>query len=62
MRNNSELPTSLMFYTKNHLSTVSFPHEDLGTIIQNVNPNKAHGHDNIIRFMLKICVPLFTDH
>ena len=55
IRNDSELPTSLTFYTNNRLSTVSFSHEDVGKIIQNLNPNKAHGHDNISIHMLKIC-------
>ena len=55
IRNDSELPTSLTFYTNNRLSTVSFSHEDVGKIIQNLNPNKAHGHDNISIRMLKIC-------
>ena len=55
IRKNSELPTSLTFYTDNRLSTVSFSHQDLGKIIENLNPNKAHDHDNISIRMLKIC-------
>ena len=55
IRNDTKLPTSLTFYTNNRLSTVSFSHEDVGKIIQNLNPNKAHGHDNISIHMLKIC-------
>ena len=55
IRNDSELPTSLTFFTNNRLSTFSFSHEDVGKIIQNLNPNKAHGHDNISICMLKIC-------
>ena len=55
IRNDSELPTSFTFYTNNRLSTVSFSHEDVGKIIQNLNQNKAHGHDNISIRMLKIC-------
>ena len=55
IRNDSELPTSLTFYTNNQLSTVSFSHENVGKIIQNLNPNKAHGYDNISVRMLKIC-------
>ena len=54
IRNDSELPTSLTFYTNNRLSTVSFSHEDLGKIIENLNPNKAHGHNNISMCILKI--------
>ena len=55
IRNDIELPTSLTFYTDNRLFIVSFSHEDVGKIIQNLNPNKAHGHDNISMCMLKIC-------
>ena len=56
IRNDSELPTGLTFYTDNRQSTVSFSHhKDVGKIIQNLNPNKAHGHDNISIRMLKIC-------
>ena len=54
IRNDSELPTSLTFYTNNRLSSVSFSHEDIGKIIQNLNPNKAHSHDNISIRMLKL--------
>ena len=35
--------------------TVTFSQDDIGKIIQNLNPNKAHGHDNISIGMLKIC-------
>ena len=37
------------------LSTVSFSLVDVGEIIQNLNPNKAHAHDNISIHILKIC-------
>ena len=53
--NNSELPTSLTFYTDNRLSTISFSHENVGKIIGNLNPNKAYGYDNISTHRLKIC-------
>ena len=55
IRNDSELPTSLTFYTNNRLSKVSFSHEDVDKIIENLNPNKAHGHENISISILKIC-------
>ena len=42
--------------TDNRLSSVSFPQDDIAKIIQNLDPNKAHGHDNISIRMLKICV------
>ena len=34
IRNDSDLPTSLNFYTDNRLSTVSFSHENVGKIIE----------------------------
>ena len=38
----------------NCLSTVKLSAKDIGKIIQNLNSNKAHGHDNISICMLKI--------
>ena len=55
IKNDSKLPTCLMFYIDNHLSTVRFSHQDVGKNIQNLNPNKAHGHDNTTIRMLNIC-------
>ena len=46
---------NLTFYTDNRLSTINYSHEDVGKIIQNLNPNKVHGRDNSSIFMLKIC-------
>ena len=54
IRRDSELPTNLIFYTDNRLFTVNFSHEDVIKVIQNFNPNKAHGHDNISIRMSKI--------
>ena len=55
MSNRSKLPSSFILYTDNRLSIVTFSQDDIGKIIQNLNPNKAHGHDNISIQMLKIC-------
>ena len=55
MSNASKLPSSFTLYTDNRLSTVTFSQDDIGKIIQNLNPNKAHGHDNISIRMLKMC-------
>ena len=55
MSNASKLPSNFPLYTDNRLSTVTFSQDDIGEIIQNLNPNKAHGHDNISIRMLKIC-------
>ena len=55
MKNSSKLPLHLHYLTDNHLSSVSFSQDDIAKIIQNLDPNKAHGHDNISICMLKIC-------
>ena len=41
--------------TDNRLSSVRFSQDDIAKIIQNLDQNKAHGHDNISIRMLKIC-------
>ena len=55
MANHSELPTSLSFQTDKRLSSLTFSAEDIGKIIQDLDHNKAHEHDNISIRMLKIC-------
>ena len=57
--NNSSLPPDINYvtdvnYITERLSTVTFPAKDIGKIIQNLELNKAHGHDNISTRMLKI--------
>ena len=51
---NSKLPTNLGHVTDRCLSSVTFSADDIGKIIQNLNSNKAHGHDNNSMLMLKI--------
>ena len=55
IKNISKLPSHLHYLTGNHLSSVSFSQDDVAKIIQKLDPNKAHGHDNISISMLKIC-------
>ena len=55
MTNNSKLPSYLHYLTDNRLSFVKFSQDDVAKIVQNLNPNKAHGRDNISICMLKIC-------
>ena len=55
MSNANTLPSNFTLYTGNRLSTVTFSQDGIGKIIQNLNPNKAHGHGNISIRMLKIC-------
>ena len=53
--NNSSLPADVNYITDERLSTVTFSARDIGKIIQNLDSNKAHGHDNLNIRMLKIC-------
>ena len=53
--NNSSLPADVNYITDKRLSTVTFSARDIGKIIQNLDSNKAHGHDKLSIRMLKIC-------
>ena len=55
IKNKSKLPLQLYFLTDKRLSMVKFVNNDILKIIQNLNPNKAHGHDKISIRMLKLC-------
>ena len=47
IKNDSKLPSHLNYNTDNGLSTVNISIDDAAKIIQNLDPNKAHGHDKI---------------
>ena len=53
--NQSKLPTNPSYLTDKLLSTITFSDEDIGKIIQSLDPNKAHGHNNLSIHMLKLC-------
>ena len=53
--NNSELPLNLHYATKKRSNALSFSNNDIEKMIQNLDPNKAHGHDKISIRMIKIC-------
>ena len=53
--NHSNLTTSLSFRIDKWLSSVTFSTEDIGKIIQCLDPSKAHGHDSNSICMLKVC-------
>ena len=53
--NNTSVPSDVNHITDKRLSTLIFSAEDIGKIIQNLDSNKAHVHDNISIHMLKIC-------
>ena len=51
VNNSSELPADIWRKTDKSILTVTFTSDDIATLIQNLDPNKAHGHD-----MLNICI------
>ena len=51
----TELPTNLASRTDQSLTSINFSQDDILKIIQNLNPNKAHGQDKISICMIKIC-------
>ena len=53
--NNSSLPNKLIYLTEKCLTKIRFSEDDIAKIVQNLDPNKAHGHDQISIRMLKIC-------
>ena len=55
LSNNSILHLAISFKTQSGLSSIYFEKEDVLKIIRNLNINKAHGHDNILIWTLKIC-------
>ena len=55
--NSSKLPSHIKYLTDNCLSFVNFSHDKIAKVIQNLDPNKAHGHDNISIRMVKVCGP-----
>ena len=45
----------MSYKTENCLLTVNFSIHDIAKILQNLDPNKAHGHDKISIRMLQLC-------
>ena len=55
IKSGSKLPPRLHFLTDKRLSMVKFVNNDILKIIQNLNPNKAHGYDKISIRLLRLC-------
>ena len=55
IENDSKLPFHLHYKIDNHLLTVNLSIDDIAKILQNLDPNKAHGHDKISICMLQLC-------
>ena len=55
INSNSTLPVNVQYLTEKRLSSFDFSEDDIMKVIQKLDPNKAHGHDNISIRMIKIC-------
>ena len=60
--NSSELPSKLKHLTQSHLSLMTFSTDDIAKMIQNLDHNKAHGHDQVSIRMLKLCSTSICNH
>ena len=55
--NIGSLPSELLLKTDVFLSNITFSSDDILKILQNLDSEKAHGHDRICIRMLKLCGP-----
>ena len=55
INNSSELIVNLLYTTEKRLNTLNFNNNDIEKIIQNLDPNKAHGYDKISIRVKKNC-------
>ena len=55
VNNDSSIPPNITFVTEQKLSTFEFCTNDIVKIIKSLDPNKAHGHDEISVRMIKLC-------
>ena len=53
--NDSSVPPNITFATEQKLSTFELCTNDIVKIIKSLDPNKAHGHDEISIRMIKLC-------
>ena len=53
--NDSSIPPNITFATEQKLSTLEFCTDDIVKIIKSLDPNKAHGHDEISIRTIKLC-------
>ena len=52
--NSSKLPLNFLKKPDRSISAITFSCDDIATLIKNLDPSKAHGHDMSIH-MLKLC-------
>ena len=55
INSNSALPVNVQYLTDKRLSSFDFSEDDIMKVIQELDPNKAHGQDSISIRMIKIC-------
>ena len=55
MNNSSVLPNKLAKLTNNSLDSVNLSTDDISKIINNLDPNKAHGHDVLSIRKIELC-------
>ena len=53
--NTNELPSKFEYLTQGRLLSITFSKDDIAKMIQNLDPNKADGHDQLSIRMLKFC-------
>ena len=53
--NDSSIPPNITCATEQKLSTLEFSTDDIVKIIKSLDPNKAHGHEEISIRMIKLC-------
>ena len=58
IQNFSKLALTLSKNPEKSILCIPFNYNDIATIFRSLDPSKAHGHDMISIYMLKICVKL----
>ena len=58
---NSVLPIEFTYMTKECIHSLTFSESDVIKIIRAFDVNKAHGHDNILVRMIKLCANSVTN-
>ena len=54
LENGSIIP-EFNYKTNGRIANIQFSSSDISKIIRDLNPNKAHGHDNISIKMIQLC-------
>ena len=62
LNNSSVLPDNPGKLTNKSLDTVNFSTDDISKIINNLDPNKTHGHDMLNIRMIKLSGIQYSNH